>query len=351
MADQTNTSTSTGKKNSIVSLLTEGNNKWIAIGIIAVIVIVAVLYFFGPLGGKVAATVNGKKIYLSEVDNQYDAYVKQFQQNNQQKPNKEQEKNIKSMILDRLIKDEVIKQAAEKEGVEVSKKDVDKGVKQIKDSTSPEALKKGLEQMGWTEADLADHVENQLVQTKLREKKTKGIKVTPADAEKYYDQNKINYKVPDQVNIQIAKVTSKGDADKVAAEGKSDFDKAAKKYAKSGYQAQLLSKDQLTGIYSKELAAAAFNASAGQVTSVFKVQGGYAVGKVKGKQAAKQRTYKEVKQEILTMLKSQKEQEAFDKFIEDFKKKQDIKILIDDLKPQQQQMPPATSTPQKGGKK
>ena len=345
MAEESNVTPDNEKKSIIsqaIDFMTKGYNMWIALGIVVVIAVV-LLFVFGVFGGKVAATVNGEKIYLSEVDKEYEQYEKQFTANNKQKIKSDQQKQIKSLIVDRLIRDELVKQAAEDEDIKVSQKDVDKGVKQIKDSTSPEALKKGLKQMGWVEADLDEHVRNQLIQTKLREKKTKGIKITDKDTEKYYKENKANYKVPDQVKVKIAKVEKKSDADKMAKEAASDFDKAAKKYAKSGYDSQDLSKDQITGIYSKEFAEAAFKLNKGETTAVTKVQGGYAIAKVEGKTSAHQKTYKEVKEEIKTMLKAQKEQEAFDEFIDKFKKDSDVEILIDDLKPQQQQAPQGTT--------
>ena len=73
MTVESNVPTS-GDNKSFMSLLTQGNNLWIAIGVVAVVVIAALFFAFGSMGGKVAATVNGEKIYLSEVDNQFKAY-------------------------------------------------------------------------------------------------------------------------------------------------------------------------------------------------------------------------------------------------------------------------------------
>lgn len=339
-----NGTSTNGNDNPIVSLL---KNKFvlIAAGAVVLIVIIALLFTVGPLGGKVAAKVNGKKIYLTEVEEQYKVYLNQLKLNKQPKPNKEQEKNIKSVLLDRLVSKELVKQAAEEAGVKVSKKEIDQSLANIKKQTSPKQLKDGLKKMGWDMDDLSDYLKDQLVETKLRQSKTKSIKITEKDAKKYYEDNKKTdtlISTPEQINVQIIRVTNKSDAEKILNDGSVNFDKSAKKYAKTGYQPALLqSKDQIKISYSPELADAVFNLSKGDTTGVIKINGGWAVAKAEGdKQAGYQKKYSEVKQVILANLKSQKEFQAYEKFMQDFKKKAEIEILIKELKPQQPQIPP-----------
>lgn len=323
----------------VMSFWNKGYNKLI----VAVVLVLTIVIGTGCslLGGKVAATVNGKKIYLTEVDNQYKTYVNQLKQNKQPAPAKDQANNIKSMMLERLIRNEIIKQAAEKEGVKVSDKDVKKGVDQIKASTTKEQLQKGLKQMGWTEEDLADYVKGQIIETKLREKKSNGAKVSVKDAEEYYKQYKVNYKVPDQINVAIARVTKEADGNKIADEGDENFEQSAKKYSKAGYSPALpQGKDQLKFNYSEEFANVVFKLNKGEMTSVIKVNGGFAIAKAEGDMVpGYQKAFKDVKQEIMALLKNQKEQGNFEKYIEDFKKNAKIEIVVKELKPKQPQFP------------
>lgn len=323
-------SRSTGSKPSMQ------NNRWLMIGLGAgaLIILLIVLFLKGPLGGKVAATVNGSKIYQTQLDKEYNAYSKSFEQSNKKKPDAKMEKEIKKLILERLVQQELIKQAAEKEGISVGKKELDDRIDQIKKSTSKQQLEQTLKQMNWTEDDLRAMIENQLLSTKVREKVTKDLKVTDSDVSKYYKDNKKNYLVPDTVSAKIATFKKKSEGDEFAAsvEGGKNFDEAVKKYIKGGVTAQQLSKDQILGIYGKELAEQAFGLGAGEMTSVVKTKNGIYVAKVEKKEKGHQKEFKEVKEEIKSMLVSQKQMEKFNTWIQNLKKKAKIDISDKDLK-------------------
>ncbi|RJQ31556.1 MAG: hypothetical protein C4562_05820 [Actinobacteria bacterium] len=313
--------------------LPSSTSKLIAALVIVAIVGVAGFFIYSATAGKAAATVNGEKILLSQINSEYSAYVSQYTAANKQKPNKQMEQSIKRLILERLIREKLIKQAAEKEGIKVSDKDIDKGVEQIKSSTSKEALEKGLKQMGWTMDDLRNRIADQLLQTKIREKETKGIEIKDEEVKKYYDQNKKNYYVPEQAKVKIAKFDSQDKAHKFLADvnGGKDFDAAAKTHVKGGVQSQSLGKDQITGIYGKAVTDAVWKLSNGQVSDDVKGQSGYYVAKLESKSAGKQKTFNEVKQEVKGMLTSQKQQEKFNTWLEDVRKKATIKVLVKEL--------------------
>lgn len=327
------------KKGGIGSLfdsLKDPNNRWlvIGVGVGALIITLIILFLTGVVGGKVAATVNGEKIYESQVNKEYEAYVASYKMQNKKAPDSKMEKEVKKLILERLIQQALITQAAEKEGVKISKKELDQRIDQIVKSSGKEQLDKMLKQMNWSMDDLRNTIENQLLSTKVREKVTKGIKVTNKDAEKYYKENKKNYLVPDTVSVKIAtfKKSSEADAFIEAADGGNKFDDAAKKKIKGGVTAQQLSKDQITGIYGKELADKVFGLGVGQMTSAVKTKNGVYVAKVEKKEEGRQKSYKEVKEEIKSMLSSQKQMEKFNTYIQDLRKKAKITIYIKELK-------------------
>ena len=316
----------------------KSNNRWLMIGIGAgaVIILVILLFARGPLslGGKVAIKVGSENILESQIDKEYTAYSKQYEQANKKKPDKKMKKEIQKLIAERLVQQELIKVAAEKEGVKVTDKELKERIDQIKKSTSKEQLDKTLKQMNWTMEDLENMVENQILATKVREKVTKGLKTSDKDAEKYYKDNKKNYLVPDTVSAKIATFKKQKEADDFLAsvKGGKKFDDAVKKYIKGGVTAQQLSKDQITGIYGKKLADETFALEKGGVSSVVKTKNGTYVTTIDKKEKGKQKTYKEVKEEIKSMLASQKQMEKFNTYLEALKKKTKVEYVNKELK-------------------
>ncbi|TET55273.1 MAG: hypothetical protein E3J54_00425 [Actinobacteria bacterium] len=324
------------KKGSSKKASGKGLNSWlfIGVGVGAIIVVLIILFLTGVVSfGKVAASVDGTKIYLSQVEKEYEAYAASYKQSNKKSPDKKMEKEIKKLIMERLIQQELVKQAADKEGTKVTKKELDERIEQIKKSTSKKQLDKTLKQMNWTMDDLRNMLENQILSQKLREKVTKGVKVSDKDVKDYYEKNKKQYEVPETVKAKVATLKKKKEADALAAsvKGGEDFDKAVKKYVKGGVTAQQLGKDQIVGIYGKELADAVFALDAGGTTGAVKTKNGTYVAKVEKKEKGHQKKFSEVKEEVKNMLKSQKEMEKFNKYTQDQRKKAKVKVYIKEL--------------------
>lgn len=187
--------------------------------------------------------------------------------------------------------------------------------------------------MNWTMEDLENMVENQILATKVREKVTKGIKTTDKDAEKYYKDNKKNYLVPDTVSAKIATFKKQKEADDFLAsvKGGKKFDDAVKKYIKGGVTVQQLSKDQITGIYGKKLADEVFALDKNGLSSVVKTKNGTYVATIDKKEKGKQKKYGEVKDEIKSMLASQKQMEKFNTYLEGLKKDTKIEYVNKEL--------------------
>ncbi len=220
----------------------------------------------------VVATVGDKEIFLSDVENSYKFHLQQFKNNNEPTDKKEEQK-IKSDSLKVLILTEVIKLAAKDEGI-------DEDFEELKEKIISNS----------------------------------GIEVTEKEAKEEYEKNKSSYNMPPTVEVAISKSESESSA--------SEF---------SGVTSQPLSKAQIEGIYSKELADAVFKLDKGQKTAVIKTEGGYASARVDDIKSGGQKPFEEVKQDIIDRLKTEKEEKYFDDYIEDSKKKYGVKILVKDL--------------------
>lgn len=143
-------------------------HKRITIFIFLIALATLLLSKIGIFNPAIAATVNGTNIYLSEVDKQYNSYI----DSQVKKPNlvSNEENQIKSNILDRLIDNEIIKQAANKVKITINKQEINNELKSKIDKFTSEKLKNAYKQTSWTKDDLAIYAKAQLVQRKLRQK-------------------------------------------------------------------------------------------------------------------------------------------------------------------------------------
>jgi foldase protein PrsA len=137
-----------------------------------------------------------------------------------------------------LVQEEELQQEADKLGVKVSQKDLDKEVETIEDARfngSEKKLDDALKQAHITLAELEQYnLKPRLLSQKLEAKVTSDIKVSRSAAQKYYEQNKASLTTPKTREVRHILVDSKTLADKIASQLKSgaSFAKLAKKYSK-----------------------------------------------------------------------------------------------------------------------
>lgn len=99
-----------------------------------------------------------------------------------------------------LVQREELRQEAEKLGIEVAEKDVDKALEDlIKDryDSDRKEFEKALKQQGYTESAVRDSLEASLVAQKLFEEVTKDAEVTDDEILAYYTQNQAQYESVD----------------------------------------------------------------------------------------------------------------------------------------------------------
>ncbi|MEK7880434.1 MAG: peptidyl-prolyl cis-trans isomerase [Deltaproteobacteria bacterium] len=98
----------------------------------------------------------------------------------------------KSRILDGLIEKSLMKQSAEKAGIEVSEKEIDNAVEDIKKENrmTQDALLVALANNGLTYASYREQMREEIRQAKFMERQFRsGINITDEDVTNYYKQN------------------------------------------------------------------------------------------------------------------------------------------------------------------
>jgi parvulin-like peptidyl-prolyl isomerase len=240
---------------------------------------------------------------------------------------KQQYDALKQQVMQFLVSAEWITQEADKQGVKVSDKEVQKQFADQKKQSfqKEEDYQKFLKNSGMTEADLLFRVKLDVISNDVRNKILKGKgKVTDAQIASYYNKNKERFAQPERRDLEVVltRTKAKADAAKAALDGGDKWSAVAKKYSID--EASKAQGGKLPGVakgqQEKAFDDAIFNAKKGKIVGPVKTQFGYYVFKVDKVTPASQQTLAQTKETIKNLLKSQNQQKALNDFVKDFRK-------------------------------
>ena len=141
-------------------------------------------------GGDVVASVNGRKIYRSEVDKYY---ANQTAGSDQQ-PSGEQAVSLRLSILNELIETEILMRRAEKLGLLATDEEVDRKLNEAKAPYTAEEFNKRLEEKKITLDDFKRDLRRSLTRDKVLNKEiTSRINITDQDVANYYREHKAEF--------------------------------------------------------------------------------------------------------------------------------------------------------------
>jgi foldase protein PrsA len=270
---------------------------------------------------------------------------------------KQEHEQLRDQVLQLLISFQWLEGEAEEQGIKVTDAEVKKSFDQQKKQSFPKDAdyKKFLKDSGQSEADILLQVKADLLKNKITEKVTKGKdKVTDAQIEKFYNENKERFAQPERRDIRV--VLTKGEPKA----------QQARRALQSGQNWKAVSKQfsideaskaqggklpaQAKGTLEKQLDEAVFSAKKGKLSGPVKTQFGYYVFEVTKVTPASQQTLAQAKETIRQTLQSQNQQDAIQKFSDEYtkrwKEKTDCRegFVIQQCK----QGPDATPTPTPG---
>jgi foldase protein PrsA len=240
----------------------------------------------------------------------------------------QQYKSLQQEVLGFLISSSWVLGEANSLGVKASDKEVHKQFEKIKQQQFQKAgeFEKFLKTSGQSVSDLLLRVKLNMLSQKIQQKIVKAKpKVSQAQIQKYYNENKSHYGTPEKRNIEIilTKTEAQAKSAKQEIESGKSFASVAKKVsidptskAKGGYLPEVIKGEE-----EKELDEAVFSASVNKLGGPIKTQFGYYVFNVRSTVAAKQEALSKVEASIKQQLVSQQQQSALSKFIKNFKKK------------------------------
>lgn len=229
-------------------------------------------------------------------------------------------------ILDELITEKLVTKAAA--GITVPEADVDAQIAKIKAQfPSDEDFSKQLAQVGQTPEQLTETIKKMLQQQRWLEGQIAGkTEVTDEEAKKFYEENKAEFQQAETVKAShILFRLNKEDSEEVVNQ-KLKQAQGAEARAKKGEDFTTLAKELSEepgakesggdlGFFPKErmvpeFAEVAFTEKVGDISDPVRTQFGWHVIKVTEKKPAGTLPYDEVKAQLMSYLKSKKQEEA-----------------------------------------
>jgi peptidyl-prolyl cis-trans isomerase SurA len=159
------------------------------------------------VGGDVMATVDGRKIFRSDVDKYYDNQVASAQQ----APAGEQATALRLNILRQMIDDQILMRRAEKLGLLATDADVDAKFNEIKAPFTQEEFDKRMKERKITVADFKQDIRRSITVDKVMNKEVSSkINITEQDINDYYTAHKAEFNlIEPQYHLAQIMVTPK----------------------------------------------------------------------------------------------------------------------------------------------
>ena len=155
------------------------------------------------VGGDVMATVDGRKIFRSDVDKYYDNQVASAQQ----APTGEQATALRLNILHQMIDDEILMRRAEKLGLVATDEEVDRKFNEYKAPFTQEEFDQRLKDKKITVADFKRDIRRSITEDKVMNREVSSkINVTDQDITDYYAAHKAEFNLI-RTRYHVADVT------------------------------------------------------------------------------------------------------------------------------------------------
>lgn len=310
------------------------------LAIVGVLVIAAVALTGCSAANKdVAAKVNGQAISTAQLQQQVDQLKKQYPQMFTGTDAEGRLLDFKQRLLDNLINQALIEQAAKDKGIKVEDADVQKQIDQLKSGFKDQAtFEQALKGANMTLDSLKAQIKTQLITQKLVNSFATNSKVTASDIQAYYNSNKSQFaqKAAKRASHILFKPEQKAEAAKVLAQlkaGTITFAEAAKKYSTdTATAAKGGDLGWPSSAYVPEFQAALDKLSKGQMSGLVQSPYGWHIIEVTDTRGASQQTLDQAKAQIEQIIAQQRRADAYQKFLNDLRKAAKIEIIEADLK-------------------
>ncbi|WIV13040.1 peptidylprolyl isomerase [Proteiniborus sp. MB09-C3] len=276
------------------------------------------------------AIVNGKIISKSEFGINFDINKKMYENqlgsdimSKDMGKGKTFEEELKQVVLDNLIVENVILQDAEKQKITVKDKEVDEAIDQFIVSVGgKEKLKEFLKQNSMTEDYMEKRMRTEMIIDKYRNHFFESI-ISDEDVKKQYEENKDSYVSIRASHILVKTEKEANDILKRINSGES-FEELTKLSTEPGAEARKGDLGYFTkGKMVPEFEKAVFELKPGEISDVVKTEFGYHIIKLTDIKDS----FEEVKDNVLADLQN-KESAKFDQKVKELRDNAKIEILM-----------------------
>jgi len=232
-----------------------------------------------------------------------------------------------------LVQREQFEQEAEEFGIEITEKQIDERLDQIKQQYFSGDAKKYEEQLadqGLTNEQVRADIRAQILSEKIFESVTKDVKVTDADVKAYYEKNKEQFSTAESREVRHILVKTKAQAEDLAAQIKAgaSFAALAKKHSTdTGSKATggnlTITRGQTVPPFDKQ----AFSLAKNELSAPVKTEFGYhLIEPLSEVKKAAVTPFKDVEAQIRQQLVQEKKNEAMTKWVDDLGERYDDKV-------------------------
>jgi len=300
---------------------------------------------FDARADVLAARVNGQPITMQQVEGSFNEMLLDRGLHLLQIRNPDRVKAMKHGVLEELINQELLGQAAEQNKVLATDKEVDQALERFRAGfKDAEHYRLALEKEGFTEQQYRKLVSRRLSGLKYADAiAAKASKVTDEEIHKFYDENPGKFYRPEQVKLRIILIAVPKDATaEQRAEARARMEEIAAK-ARAGEEFGVLARthsDHPTkqwdgemdpfsrGEADKALEQVAFALKPGEISEVMEVPAGFQIVKLEAHTAEVRIGEDQVREKIREFLQDQKSREAVEREVERLRKQAKIQILL-----------------------
>jgi foldase protein PrsA len=265
----------------------------------------------GNTGSDVAATVDGSKITMKDLDKEYALIDPSLQSS-----------YSKGSLLDEIIGEKLLLAEAKKQNIQVSDEEFNTYLKnseaQLPSGTTLTTIAKS---KNLTLAEFKIRLKDQMTLKLFIDKTIMIQNVTEKDALTFYNANKDKLNTSEMVNASHILVATKAEADQIETDlknGQKFEDIAREKSLDTGTKVNGGNLGFFPkGVMVAEFEATAFNLSVGEISQPIKTQFGYHIIRLDGRKPATSPKFDDIKTQIISYLQSQEIQQKVAKYISD----------------------------------
>ncbi|MBA2460890.1 MAG: peptidylprolyl isomerase [Actinobacteria bacterium] len=282
------------------------------------------------------AVVDGREIPRSDFDALLEQAKKSYKTQQRDFPaaGSEEYQTLRNQAVQNLVQLVELEQAAEDMGLEVTDKDVDARLEQIKKQYyggDQKKLDEQLKKQNLTLEQVREDLRGQIVSEKIFNDVTKDVTVTDAQVKEFYETNGAQYRQPESREVRHILLKTKAEAEQVRAQLKpngSNFAALARKHtedtgSRSTGGKLTISRGQTVAPFDK----VAFSLERNEISGLVKTEFGFHI--IQAVSDAKKATttpLKDVQDSIRQQLLQTKKNEAMTKWVEDLKADYEDKV-------------------------